>query len=119
MHLFWQKGYSATSISDITEATGLKRGSLYNAFDGKDDLFHRSLQKYDTEHRCATPTRFEGITDPVQAISTFFSEIVKSTLSDPDRKGDLLVNTSIDLAMHDEHTKKIVANAFKTITQFF
>ncbi|WP_419195094.1 hypothetical protein [Novipirellula herctigrandis] len=33
----------------MTEATGIKRGSLSNTFDGKHDLFLQSLLKYDTE----------------------------------------------------------------------
>ena len=119
MHVFWLKGYAATSISDITAATGLKRGSLYNAFDGKDDLFLRSLQKYDAEYRCVAQRKVEQIEDPVEAISTFFALIVKSTLDDPDRKGCLLVNTSLDIAVHDQEMKKLVANAFQSIAKFF
>ncbi len=35
MKLFWEKGYEPASIADIIEATGVNRGSLYNAFGGK------------------------------------------------------------------------------------
>ena len=119
MHVFWEKGYAAASISDITAATGLKRGSLYNAFEGKDDLFLRSLQKYDTEYRCTAQRMVEQIENPVEAISAFFALIVKSTLDDPDRKGCLLVNTSLDIAVHDQQTKKLVAVAFQAIAKFF
>ncbi len=36
--LFNQKGYAGVSISDIMQATGLKKGGIYNHFDGKDEL---------------------------------------------------------------------------------
>ena len=32
MHVFWQRGYAATSVQDLVDGTGLGRGSLYNAF---------------------------------------------------------------------------------------
>ncbi|UTN02525.1 TetR/AcrR family transcriptional regulator [Flavobacterium bizetiae] len=36
--LFNMKGYSGTSISDITEATGLTKGSIYGNFENKDEV---------------------------------------------------------------------------------
>ncbi|MDJ0680300.1 MAG: TetR/AcrR family transcriptional regulator [Xenococcaceae cyanobacterium MO_167.B52] len=36
--LFNQKGYAGVSISDIMQVTGLKKGGIYNHFDGKDEL---------------------------------------------------------------------------------
>jgi AcrR family transcriptional regulator len=37
--LFAQKGYRATSMADLTAATGLTRGAFYHHFDAKDALF--------------------------------------------------------------------------------
>jgi len=36
--LFNTKGYMATSLSDITEITGLTKGSIYGNFDNKDEV---------------------------------------------------------------------------------
>ncbi|HAE68223.1 MAG TPA: TetR/AcrR family transcriptional regulator, partial [Sphingobacterium sp.] len=36
--IFNKKGYFATSLSDITTATGLTKGSIYGNFKDKDDL---------------------------------------------------------------------------------
>jgi len=36
--LFNTKGYSASSINDVMDATGLKKGGIYNHFESKDDL---------------------------------------------------------------------------------
>jgi AcrR family transcriptional regulator len=47
MLLFWRKGYEGTSISDLTEALGIARPSLYAAFGSKEQLFRAVLDRYD------------------------------------------------------------------------
>jgi AcrR family transcriptional regulator len=43
---FWSAGYAGTSLDDLTEATGLGRGSLYGAFGDKHTLYLRALEDY-------------------------------------------------------------------------
>ena len=44
--MFWRQGYEGTSLSDLTEATGLNRPSLYAAFGNKEALFREALDRY-------------------------------------------------------------------------
>ncbi|MEL7378280.1 MAG: helix-turn-helix domain-containing protein, partial [Bacteroidota bacterium] len=44
--LFWERGYHATSISDLEKALGLSRSSLYNSFGGKRALYDLTLARY-------------------------------------------------------------------------
>ncbi len=44
--LFWERGYEATSVSDLTEATGMRPGSLYAAFGDKRSLFEEVVRQY-------------------------------------------------------------------------
>lgn len=46
MHLFWRRGYEATSVSDLTEAMGITPPSLYAAFGDKKRLFLASVDRY-------------------------------------------------------------------------
>lgn len=46
MFLFWEKGYASTTLRDIDIVSGIKRTSLYNAFESKDELFKEVLRKY-------------------------------------------------------------------------
>lgn len=46
LQLFWRKGYEGTSLSDLTEAMGITRPSLYAAFGNKEDLFRRAVDRY-------------------------------------------------------------------------
>ncbi|MEU2779569.1 TetR/AcrR family transcriptional regulator [Streptomyces sp. NPDC007162] len=46
LKIFWSKGYEGTSMTDLTEAMGINRPSLYAAFGNKEDLFMRALDLY-------------------------------------------------------------------------
>lgn len=46
MDVFRHKGYEGTSITDLTQALGLNRPSLYAAFGNKDALFIKVLNRY-------------------------------------------------------------------------
>jgi AcrR family transcriptional regulator len=46
MYLFWRKGFLGTSLSDLTEAMGINRPSLYAAFGNKEALFRRTVERY-------------------------------------------------------------------------
>jgi AcrR family transcriptional regulator len=46
MTVFWTKGYEGTSLSDLTDAMGISRPSLYAAYGNKEELFRQALERY-------------------------------------------------------------------------
>ncbi|QVK22466.1 TetR/AcrR family transcriptional regulator [Shewanella dokdonensis] len=46
MRLFWRKGFSATSLSDLTSSMGISPPSLYAAFGSKETLYAEALAHY-------------------------------------------------------------------------
>ena len=68
LHVFWEKGYAGTSITDLTEAMGINPPSLYAAFGNKEKLFRKALDRYEAlrdqilEEAFAAPTAREAVT---------------------------------------------------------
>lgn len=50
MRLFWQKGFEATSVADLTTAMGIASPSLYAAFGSKEALYAEALDHYCTRY---------------------------------------------------------------------
>jgi AcrR family transcriptional regulator len=50
LHVFWEKGYDSTSLADLQEVTGLMKSSLYKAFESKEGLFRRVVERYHRDH---------------------------------------------------------------------
>lgn len=62
LHVFWRQGYEGASLSDLTEAMGISRPSLYAAFGNKEDLFRSALDRY-AEHGPGTIQR-DALNEP-------------------------------------------------------
>jgi AcrR family transcriptional regulator len=46
LELFWRQGYEGTTLSDLTQAMGINRPSLYAAFGNKEELFRKAFERY-------------------------------------------------------------------------
>ncbi|MDB6001907.1 MAG: TetR family transcriptional regulator, partial [Rhizobacter sp.] len=46
LSLFWRKGFAQTSMQELAAVTGVQRGSLYNAYQGKEAFFLQVFERY-------------------------------------------------------------------------
>uniref|UniRef100_UPI00035D3311 TetR/AcrR family transcriptional regulator n=1 Tax=Actinoalloteichus spitiensis TaxID=252394 RepID=UPI00035D3311 len=46
LEVFWRQGYEGTALSDLTEAMGINRPSLYAAYGNKEELFRAAARRY-------------------------------------------------------------------------
>ena len=116
---FWRRGLEATSMRDLSEATGLNQPSLYNAFGDKRALFATSLERYATRSMRERIARLERSHAPKDAIRAFFRGLVSLTLADPDRRGCLIVNSALEVAPHDAGLRVVIASYLGEIEKFF
>lgn len=65
LEVFWRKGFDGASLTDLTEAMGINRPSLYGAFGNKEELFRKALDRYVTvklayiRYALAAPSAYE------------------------------------------------------------
>ena len=119
MDAFWTKGYEATSISDLVEATGIHRGSLYTAYKDKRTLFIHALKHYDVEYRRDFLAKIDRENAPQDAIVEVFQQVVTTARDGKDRRGCLLVNTALEIAPHDREIELIVKQSLAAVEAFF
>jgi TetR/AcrR family transcriptional repressor of nem operon len=90
--VFWRDGFEATSIQNLEKATGLGRGSLYNAFGDKAALFRAVLARYG-ETEGAPPLRHLNEPDVFTGLSRMLHAIA-ARMGEPGRpRGCLVTNT--------------------------
>lgn len=105
MNAFWAKGYESTSMSDLTEATGLHKASLYQTFGDKHQLFVSALKLYFAKTTKAQKDSHEGEANPIRAIK----KSVDSTIDQcAEGKGCLAVNSLIEVAPFDSEIDRIL-----------
>lgn len=97
MEVFWVKGFEGTTIKDLVSETGLLKGSLYNTFKSKENLFLLCLEKYGARSK----TFFYKEGDPKIYLKKFFSRLVKEGCNKENVKGCLIMNSSMEMANID------------------
>jgi AcrR family transcriptional regulator len=108
MHLFWSKGYEGTSLSDLTEALGINRPSLYATFGNKEELFRRACERYGEradhlEKACARPTARE-------AVETFLYGAADH-MAHPEHAGCMLVTSCLAGSDESEGARRVLSEA--------
>lgn len=102
MQLFWEKGYEATSLSDLTSRMGIQRPSIYSTFGDKRELFEAALRRYTTSRASDIRSRLQKYSSVKEAFSIFFADIITEEYEGDLSKGCFCINTMVELAPHDE-----------------
>lgn len=111
MRVFWRKGYAATSIQDLVEATGIGRGSLYAAFGSKEGLYEAALTRYAEQSAAANAERLERPAPVREVLRDLLVGLVDATVGDPERRGCLITNTAVERLPHDPVAGRVVGGA--------
>ncbi|WP_214317237.1 TetR/AcrR family transcriptional regulator [Nonomuraea sediminis] len=111
MGVFWRKGYAATSIHDLVEATGVGRGSLYAAFGSKQGLYEAALTRYAERSGAANAARLDRAAPVREVLRGLLLALVDATVLDPERRGCLITNTATERVPHDPVAARVVGQA--------
>ncbi|WP_343707989.1 TetR/AcrR family transcriptional regulator [Flavobacterium sp.] len=119
IEIFWHKGYNGTSAQDLVNHLGLSRSSLYDTFGDKQKLFVKSLKRYQKQNLDSLTELFENTENIKTALTEIFKQAVIESLQDRITKGCFMVNSAVELAMHDPEIAKIVHDNQKVVEDIF
>jgi TetR/AcrR family transcriptional repressor of nem operon len=115
MEVFWRRGYNATSVKDLTSATGLQPGSLYGAFESKRSLFLETLETYYELNMAGLDERLCRDKSPADRIRSVFEHIIEASTQDPDNKGCMMVNTLLEAPADDFEINDRLREMFESV----
>jgi TetR/AcrR family transcriptional repressor of nem operon len=95
MELFWQQGFEATSVADLTRELGIGKGSLYAAFGSKEELYAAALGRYCSSHAAGLVALLDEASEIRPALRTALRAMAEADAADPTR-GCLLVNAATE-----------------------
>jgi TetR/AcrR family transcriptional regulator, copper-responsive repressor len=112
MDVFWKDGFAATSLDDLTAATGLNRPSLYGAFGDKRALYIQAYRRYREHVRDTFAPLFAEpapLRDKLKRILMAALDLYLSGESGP--RGCFTVLTASSDAIADEEIRALVGKA--------
>lgn len=112
---FWTRGYAATSLDHLSEATGLHRPSLYAAFGDKKQMYRKSLQLFADQLR-AEVARTLSENEVKNALAAFYRAAIDVYTGGKDGpRGCLFVCTTAVESAADDELRRDLAEVLKEI----
>ncbi len=120
LDLFRKDGFAATSLDDLSAATGMNRPSLYGAFGDKRELFIKSYRRYRDDARAAMGDIFTNelpIRKRLERIYAVALDIYLSGEAGP--RGCFTVMTAASEAVHDPDIRAMVLEGLVGLDKAF
>lgn len=104
MLVFWEKGYEGTSISDLEQAMGLKRTSIYNTFGNKSAIFERVMTCYKESVMSALFAAMDAAPDIREGVRRLMNGALDIHFDEDNPGGCLVVLSLMESGQHDEQS---------------
>ncbi|MEM5399768.1 TetR/AcrR family transcriptional regulator [Paraburkholderia unamae] len=113
VRVFRERGYHATSVGDLSEATGLTAGSLYKAFGDKRGVFLAAFDHYVTTRNAELRHRLGKQSKASEKIRVIFLFYAESSHGSEGRRGCLVVSSATALATFDDEVATRIEAAMR------
>jgi len=110
---FRSRGYTATSINDLSRATGLTAGSLYKAFADKRALFAAAFDRYTSLRNSALRERLDKANSGLARLREILLFYVESSYDLEGRRGCMVVGGIVELDTYDQALADGVSRALR------
>ena len=120
LDVFWKEGFAATSLDDLSAATGMNRPSLYGAFGDKRELYIKSYQRYRDDARAAMVDIFRNELPIKKRLECIYAVALDIYLSgDSGPRGCFTVMTAASEAVFDSEIRAMVLEGFSELDKAF
>jgi AcrR family transcriptional regulator len=120
LDLFRRQGFAATSLDDLSEATGMNRPSLYGAFGDKRELYIKSYQRYREEARAAMVEIFRQEMPLRERLERIYASALTLYLSgETGPRGCFTVVTAASEAIGDPEIRAMVLEGLTELDKAF
>jgi AcrR family transcriptional regulator len=116
--LFNSKGYVGTTLTDLTEATGLTKGSLYGNFNDKDEIAREAFRFSVKKVKGMVRMELDGVSTNKKKLIALLEFYAKYVFNPPVPGGCPLLNTAIEADDHYITMRKIVARELMETIDF-
>jgi TetR/AcrR family transcriptional repressor of nem operon len=116
---FWEHGYEGTTLRELMEATGLQKGSIYQAFGDKHSLFVAVLKRYLDRGFVVTREALENAT-PAEAIPAWFAAMKNNMQCEGNaNRGCFAWAAASELAGQDSAVADLLQRHYRRTHQLF
>jgi AcrR family transcriptional regulator len=120
LDLFRKDGFAATSLDDLSAATGMNRPSLYGAFGDKRELYIKSYARYRADARAAMIEIFRGEVPVRERLTRIYAAALDIYLSgESGPRGCFTVMTAASEAVADPEIRAMVLEGFSELDKAF
>jgi len=116
MNVFWAKGYANTSLDDLLSSMQIGKGSFYQAFKSKHNLYLLTLEKfkdYMTDHAKSIISGKKGL----KAIQALFDTMIEEMYAGEIKKGCFICNAAVENSGKDFQINKITSSGFNNFIE--
>ncbi|WP_427019440.1 TetR/AcrR family transcriptional regulator (plasmid) [Pseudarthrobacter sp. P1] len=119
MELFWRQGFASTTPQGLADALGIGKGSLYNTFGGKRQLFDLALEHYLQTQKAELASWLGSSGSAKERLRRALMFLVATDLADPYLRGCLATNSAVEFGATDKEVARQVAKLFDYTEQAF
>ena len=109
MDLFWLRGYTAVTVSDLADAMGLQRSSFYNSFGTRDAVFLEALRHYGGQSPDVVLDHVAPDEPVVPTLVALLRTVCRVRARDPHARGCLTFNSLAEVDTSDRQVRQTLS----------
>ena len=120
LDLMYRRGFHASGIQEIADASGVPKGSFYNYFKSKEDFAVQALERYaerTTAHLQAT--LIDGPGSPIERLHRLLDDWSENQFRSNQGRGCFAANLSMEIANHSPVIREALGRSFAKLESYF